>query len=186
MNKIKKWVFYAFTSGCLTAIIVCVICDYFQPTTGEISWSALVVLSLVTSWIMSLPLFKGRNKTVKNMLIVTSIVIVSFLAGISIILKLPIILKMGSCIAVLSVAAVWGIYAVFFKYKKRVFLALAFSLIVTVPLACGITHICAYFIEDIQKDLASDFFHVIITLALSGFCLIVDYIKVHSDNYRED
>lgn len=132
-----------------------------------------------------MPFFRAKNKVIKKTLIVISIIALPFLAGLSAILKLPLILSMGSSIAVLSIAAVWGIYGVFVKYQKRVFLAFALSLLIVIPLACGITHIAAYFVESISMDFVSDLFHIIITLVLSGTCLMIDLVRQHRNNIRK-
>lgn len=92
---------------------------------------------------------------------------------------------MGSSIAGLSIAAAWGIYGVFVKYQKRIFLAFALSLLIVIPLACGITHITAYFVESISIDFVSDLFHIITTLVLSGTCLMIDLVRLHRDNIRK-
>ena len=121
----------------------------------------------------------------KEALLVISIITLPFLAGFSAVLKLPLILSMGSSIAGLSIAAAWGIYGVFVKCQKRIFLALALSLLIAIPLACGITHIAAYFIESISVDFVSDLFHIITTLALSGICLTIDFVRLHRENMRK-
>ena len=92
---------------------------------------------------------------------------------------------MGSSIAVLSIAAAWGIYGVFVKCQKRIFLALALSLLIAIPLACGITHIAAHFVESISIDFVSDLFHIITTLAFSGICLTIDFVRLHRENSRK-
>ena len=53
------------------------------------------------------------------------------------------------------------------------------------PLACGITHITAHFVESISIDFVSDLFHIITTLALSGICLTVDFVRLHRENMRK-
>ena len=183
MLQIKKWGLYILTAMCLIAIMVCVICDYTMTQT--LTWSLIVLLSLIAGWLVFLPFFKGRSKVIKKSLIVISIISHPFLVGLTAILKLPLILSMGSSIAGLSVAAAWGIYGVFVKCQKRIFLALALSLLIVIPLACGITHITAHFVESISIDFVSDLFHIITTLALSGICLTIDFVRLHRENMRK-
>lgn len=183
MFPVKKWGLYVLTFMCLIAIMVCVTCDY--SITKSLTWSLIVLLALVAGWLILLPFFIARNKVIKKTLIVISIIIIPFLAGLSAVLKLPLILSMGSCIAGLSIAAVWGIYGIFLKYQKRIFLAFALSLLIVIPSACGLTHIIAYFIEHLSIDFASDLFHIITTLAISGFCLIIDSIRLHHTDMRK-
>ena len=183
MLQIKKWGLYILSSMCLIAIMVCVICDYVL--TKNLTWSLIVLLSLIAGWLVFLPFFRARGKVIKKSLIVISIITIPFLAGLSAILKLPLILSMGSSIAGLSIAAAWGIYGIFVKYQKRIFLAFALSLLIVIPLACGITHITAYFIESVSMDFVSDLFHIITTLVLSDTCLMIDLVRQHRDNIRK-
>ena len=190
MLQIKKWGLYILSSMCLIAIMVCVICDYVL--TKNLTWSLIVLLSLIAGWLVFVPFFRARSKVIRKTLIVISIITLPFLAGLSAILKLPLILSMGSSIAGLSIAAAWGIYGVFVKCQKRIFLAFALSLLafalsllIVIPLACGITHITAYFIESVSMDFVSDLFHIITTLVLSGTCLMIDLVRQHRDNIRK-
>ena len=183
MLLIKKWGLYVLTSMCFIAAMVCVICDY--AITKNLTWSLIVLLSLIVGWLVFVPFFRARNKVIRKSLIVISIITLPFLAGLSAVLKSPLILSMGSSIAVLSIAAAWGIYGVFVKCQKRIFLALALSLLIVIPLACGITHITAHFVESISIDFVSDLFHIITTLALSGICLTIDFVRLHRENMRK-
>ena len=183
MLQMKKWGLYVLSSMCLIAIMACVICDYAMTKTS--TWSLIVVLSLIAGWLVFVPLISAGSKGIKKSLIVINIITLPFLAGLSAVLKSPLILSMGSSIAVLSIAAVWGIYGVFVKYQKRVFLAFALSLLIVIPLACGITHIAAYFVESISMDFVSDLFHIITTLVLSGTCLMIDLVRQHRNNLRK-
>ena len=175
--QIRKCGFYVFSLLCFIAMIVCVICDYAIART--LTWSKIVLLSLSACWLVSVPFFKARNHIIRKSLIVVSIIIFLFLAGLRAVLKVPLILSMGGSIAASSLAAVWGIYGVFVKYKKRLFLAFALSLLIEIPFACGITHITTYFLEGFSVEFSSDLFHITTTLVLSGTCLIIDSLKLH-------
>ena len=88
MLQLKKWGLYILTSLCLIAIMVCVICDYV--ITNTLTWSLIVLLSLITGWLGFVPFFRAKNKVIKKTLIVISIIALPFLAGLSAILKLNI------------------------------------------------------------------------------------------------
>lgn len=183
MLQIKKWGLYVLTLMCLAAAIVCVICDY--AITKTLTWSLIVLLALVAGWLISIPFFRAESKIIKKILIIIGIIAIPFLAGISAVLKLPVILSMGSSIAGVSIVAAWGIYGVFVKYQKRIFLAVALSLLILIPLVCGITHITTYFVKSVSVDFVSDLLHIIVTLLLSGACLIVDLFRLHHANSRK-
>lgn len=183
MSGMKKWGGYFLTWMCLTAMMLCMICDYAMSRT--LTWSLIVLLALAAGWLVLITACKARSNVVKKSLIALSVITIPFLVGLSAVLDVPLILSMGSGIAGLSIAAVWGIYAAFAKYQKRIFLAIALSLLIVVPLACGITHITAHFMERVPLDLASDLFHIIVTLALSVTCLTIDLVSVHCANPKE-
>ncbi len=151
MLQNKKWGLYVLTLMCLAAAMVCVICDYV--ITKTLTWSLNSLLTLAAGWLVSIPFFRAELNVIKKVLIIISIIIVLFLAGISAVLKRPLILSMGSSIAGCR---------------------LRLSLLILMPLVCGITHITAYFVKSVSVDFDSDLFHIIVTLLLSGACLIVD------------
>ena len=82
MLQIKKWGLYVLSLMCLIAIMVCVICDYAMAKT--LTWSLIVVLSLIAGWLVFVPFFRAKSKVIRKSL------------------KLPLILSMGSSIAGLS------------------------------------------------------------------------------------
>ena len=55
MLQIKKWGLYILSSMCLIAIMVCVICDYVL--TKNLTWSLIVLLSLIAGWLVFVPFF---------------------------------------------------------------------------------------------------------------------------------
>lgn len=67
MLQVKKWGLYILTSMCLIAIMVCVICDY--AITQTLTWSLIVLLSLIAGWLVFLPFFRARSKVIKKSLI---------------------------------------------------------------------------------------------------------------------
>ena len=84
MLQIKKWGLYVLSSMCLIAIMVCVICDYAMTKT--LTWSLIVVLSLIAGWLVFVPLISAGSKGIKKSLIVISIITLPFLAGLSAVL----------------------------------------------------------------------------------------------------
>ena len=64
MLQLKKWGLYILTSLCLIAIMVCVICDYV--ITNTLTWSLIVLLSLITGWLGFVPFFRAKNKVIKK------------------------------------------------------------------------------------------------------------------------
>lgn len=184
MNTIKKNAFGLVSVTFLVAILVCLVCDYLIK--GKLSWSLIVILSLMASWLLLIPLLKAKDKVIQKLLINVSVIAIPFLAGLSIVLKLPLIFKLGLCITIVSIAAIWSIYGIFIKYHRRIFIAIGLIFIISIPLALGITHITAYFIEEVHTDFGSDIFHTAVSLILAGICFVVDYFRYRSNNYSKE
>ena len=60
MLQIKKWGLYILTSMCLIAIMVCVICDY--AITKTLTWSLIILLSLIAGWLVFVPFLEQEAK----------------------------------------------------------------------------------------------------------------------------
>ena len=80
MLQLKKWGLYILTSLCLIAIMVCVICDYV--ITNTLTWSLIVLLSLITGWLVFVPFFRAKNKVIKKNIDCYQYNCTSFLSGI--------------------------------------------------------------------------------------------------------
>lgn len=184
MNNIKKNALSLVSIVFLAAILVCLLCDYL--INGELSWSLIVILSLVASWLLLIPLLKAKDKVIQKILINVSVIAIPFLAGLSIILELPLIFKLGLCIYVVSIAAIWSMYGIFIKCHSRIFIAIGLIFIISIPLALGITHITAYFAEEVHTDVGSDVFHAVVSLILAGICFVVDYFRDYSNNHSKE
>lgn len=172
IEKGKRPIIVLLSLGILLAMMICLICDYF--ITKELSWSLIVVLSLITSWLV-LSLLLVKEAAVRKSLIMLSIVVIPYLALLSMLLKLPLVFSLGACIATVSCAGLWSIYTVFWKFRKSKLRALGISFLIAIPITWGITHIVAYFINDITTTLASDMFHALNTLLLAMVCFGGDY-----------
>lgn len=60
MLQVKKWGLYILTSMCLIAVMVCVICDYV--ITKTLTWSLIVLLSLIAGWLVFVPFSEQEAK----------------------------------------------------------------------------------------------------------------------------
>ena len=178
-DKIKRYLFGGISIIFLIAIMTCILCDYV--INKELTWSFIVIISLIASWLLMLPLFKSKEKIVRNLLIVLSIMIIPYLAVLSIILKSFFMFSLGTSISVASLVGLWCIYGVFFKYVNRKIYAMGIILLIMIPLVLGITYISAYFINDFSIVLDADILlQAIIMLGLSFICFGIDYF-FHSE-----
>ena len=175
----KRSISAFFTLSIVLAMIVCLICDYF--ITKELSWSLIVVISLITSWLLFASLLT-KEVTIRNFLIMLSIVIIPYLALLSILLKLPIVFSLGTSIAAVSCIGLWSVYGVFLKFHKSKLFAFGVTFLIVIPITLGITHIVAYFITGITTNSSSDMFNVFITLLLALVCFGGHYFFKYSNN----
>ena len=179
-NKIKRYLFGGISIIFLIAIMTCILCNYV--INKELTWSLIVMISVVASWLLMLPLFKSKEKIVRSLLIVLSIIIIPYLAILSMILKSFFVFSLGTSISVTSLVGLWCIYGVFLKYVDRKMYAMGFIFLIMIPLALGITYISAYFINDFSIVLDADILlQAIIMLGLSFICFGIDYFFVHSE-----
>ena len=156
----------------LIPLFICLICNYF--INRLLTWSLIVALSLVESFLVTWAVLSATKKVVKKVLLVISVSIIPYLAFLSMILRLPIVFSLGSCIATLSMTAVWSIYGLFAKCHKRIFVVIGCSFLISIPLSLGITYLSTYFANTAYIDFSSDIFHVIISLILAGISILID------------
>ena len=178
MNKIKSYLFGGISIVFLIAIMTCVICDYF--INEQLTWSLIVIISLVASWLLLLPLLKLKEKVIRNFLIVLSVIIIPYLVLLSIVLKSPLVFSLGTSISAASLVGLWCSYGVFLKYFYRKFHAMGVIFLIIIPLALGIPYISAYFIDYFALDF-DILLQAIILLGLSFICLGIDYFFIHSE-----
>ena len=81
----------------LIPLFICLICNYF--INRHLTWSLIVALSLVESFLVTWAVLSATKKVVKKVLLVISVSIIPYLAFLSMILRLPIVFSLGSCIA---------------------------------------------------------------------------------------
>lgn len=173
-NKVLKWVLVVALISSMIVITTCIICDYF--ITKGFDWSFIVMLSIVTFWIF-IPYTVGKEKGIRNALIVLSIVSIPFLFVLSLILGIQLVFTLGGCISFICCLSLWGIYFIFLKYQKLKLRAFGYSLLLTIPLMFGIIWISNFFIESYTIHRGSVIFQLMMTILLAISCFVVEYLK---------
>ena len=161
----KRIILVIISAAALIAGCVCLICDYF--TSDRLSWSLIAAVSIIAAWLMMLPSLISRTKIVLKTLVVVSAVPIPLLAILSLLLNKSVIFTLGICATLIAIAAIWIIYGIFCKWRKKLWRAFGFALLVLIPVPIAITHISACFLPQVQFDFTSDIFNSGITLALS-------------------
>lgn len=179
-EKIKQNILYGLSASFLIAIIVCIICDYF--ISGNLSWSLIVIVSLVFSMLILFTLLTAKEKLIKKTLITLSVFIIPYLALLSFILKQPLVFYLGSCISVITATALWLSYIAFLKLPQRKYLAIGISFLMIIPLNLLINNLTQYFISDASFNQSDNILNSSITVSLAIFCFCIDYIKNRLNN----
>ncbi len=161
----------------LIAMATCIICDF--GLTGTLSWSLLVIVTLLFSWAMLLPAFKAKTKIIRKLLAAASILVVPYLAVLSWLLRLPIVFALGTSISVISVIGIWCIYVVFHMMPGRKLCAAGLSLLLCVPVSIGINHVIPLFTGMQNPTLPENLMNTISLFILAAICFGADYVAAH-------
>ncbi len=116
----------------LLGIIVCSICDI--AISGTFSWSLYPITAIIFVWLVFVPFVKYGNKGILCSLVIFSVLIIPFLYVMSIIVGNHLIMPIGIRMSLYSIAYLWCVYLIFRKLKRRKIIAVAISLLLTIPL----------------------------------------------------
>jgi len=174
-ERSRRILLVSFSAAALTAMCVCLICDYF--TADGLSWSLTAAVSIVAGWLVLLPSLTARSRPVVKTLLMASIIPIPLLALLSLLLAEPVVLTLGACVSLVSIAALWAVYGIFRRFWPNWYRAAGFSLLVMVPVPVAITHLAAAFLQQGSRDLSSDVFNSAITLVLALSCFGLDFVR---------
>ncbi|MDO4261937.1 MAG: helix-turn-helix transcriptional regulator [Eubacteriales bacterium] len=171
----KGIVLALFSAAALSAVCICLICDYF--TSERLSWSMIAAAAMAAVWLVLLPSLTARRKIILKTLFAVSAVPIPLLAILALLLDRPLIFTMGACIALVSILAVWAIYGIFRKCRKNLWRAVGCALLVMIPVPIAILYIVSGFLQETPRDVTSFVFNSGITLVLSLGCFGMDGLR---------
>ncbi|HJC57874.1 MAG TPA: helix-turn-helix domain-containing protein [Candidatus Eisenbergiella intestinipullorum] len=174
-EKAKRIVLITVTAAALTAILVCLLCDYF--TAERLTWSGIVAVSVTAAWTVLLPPLAAGKKVLLKTMLAVSMVPFPLLAVLAFLVGRPLVITMGSCIALVSAAALWSIYGIFRRCRKSLWRAFGFSFLIMIPVPLAILYIVARFVPGIRFDGTSAIFNSGITLILAFACFGADFLS---------
>lgn len=174
-QKIWKWIVVILLIS-LLAITTCIICDFF--ITGGFDWSFIVILSIVSFWIFT-PFIVRKENSIRNALIVLSVICVPFLFILSLILDKQLVFTLGGCIAFICVLSLWGIYFIFLRYQRQPFLAFGHAFLLTIPLIVAIVWMSELFMKSKSDTIyqGSVLFQLFMSSLLAISCFVIAYLK---------
>lgn len=162
----------------LLGIVVCSVCDL--AITGNFTWSLYPISSIVFAWFIIIPPIKFGAKGLAYALTAFSVLIIPFLYLLSVIVNWEnLIMPIGVRMSVVSIAYLWIVYLIFRWLKTRKIMALAFSLLLLIPLCLVINLSLSLFISEPLIDLW-DIISFGIIFVISTVLFIVDHIKIKS------
>lgn len=181
--KMKRIALMVVSSVFILAAMICLICDYC--ISKGLTWSLIVIISLVAGWLLLFPFLKVQEMAVKKSLVVLSVIIIPYLVVLGWILEAPVVAYMGACISVISIIGMWCIYAVFVKLRHRKLCAMGVAFLIVIPVTWGITHVVEWLVDEKVTNLADNVFNVLTTLLLAFICFGMDYFKMHKTDFNK-
>ena len=132
----------------LIAALVCWICDSALSHGHMLSWSLIVDLMLVCSWLVMLPLFAAKRRFVLWTLTVFSLISLPWIFLLSRLLNEPAIFQMGRVIAPVVLIFLWMIYFVCRKLYRQKWRAAAVICILMALLECSLDIMIAHLLSE--------------------------------------
>lgn len=169
--RVRWYSFVGLTFSCLAAALICFICDY--ATSGRLSWSLIVLASLVLGWAVSAPLLTARKGHILKAMLALTLLLLPYLGSLSLVLGQPAVLKLGAALGPLSLAYLWLAFLLFKKLPGHRWTA-GGILVVLAPLhSMAVNGLIARVLPG-QGSSSSFFINLVSCLVLGAFCFGVD------------
>ena len=163
-----------YTIAMIIGIMVCCICDI--AISGTLTWSLIVLSSILVTWITSFPVILLGKRGVLVAMIAISIFIVPFMYILSVLIKVNEVFSIGAIMSIISLAFLWIIYALYYRLKERKFLATGITLLFAIPFTLLINSILSKMIGEAVIDIW-DILSIFILLIIAVAFIIGDYAR---------
>ena len=120
-----------YTIAMVIGILVCCIFDI--AISGTLTWSLIVLSSVLVTWIASFPVILLGKKGVLVAMIAISILIVPFMYILSILIKVNEVFNIGAIMSIISLVFLWIIYIMYRRLKERKLLATGITFLFAIP-----------------------------------------------------
>ena len=155
-------------------ILVCCICDI--AISGTLTWSLIVLSSVLVTWIASFPVILLGKRGVLVAMIAISISIVPFMYILSILIKVNEVFSIGAVMSIISLVFLWIIYITYHRLKGRKLLATGITLLLAIPFTILINSTLSKMIGEPVIDIW-DILSVFILFILAVAFIIGDYAR---------
>ena len=178
-QRVKKlWdiLFIGMSAGFFLAAIVCLICNF--AVSGELSWSRIVLASLIAAWGILTPLFQAQKKRICKSLLALSLMIFPYLAVLNVLLQVPLLRTMGMCIAVAALLGIWGLYGILTHiWSRKKYFALSLICFLMFAEEYGINRIIDGYIKRTHIEQSFNQLNALIILILAVSFLGISYFR---------
>lgn len=178
-QRVKKlWdiLFIGMSAGFFLAAIVCLICNF--AVSGELSWSRIVLASLIAAWGILTPLFQAQKKRICKSLLALSLMIFPYLAVLNVLLQVPLLRTMGMCIAVAALLGIWGLYGILTHiWSRKKYFALSLICFLMFAEEYGINRIIDGYIKRTHIEQSLNQLNALIILILAVSFLGISYFR---------
>ena len=178
-QRVKKlWdiLFIGMSAGFFLAAIVCLICNF--AVSGELSWSRIVLASLIAAWGILTPLFRAQKKRICKSLLALSLMIFPYLAVLNVLLQVPLLRTMGMCIAVAALLGIWGLYGILTHiWSRKKYFALSLICFLMFAEEYGINRIIDEYIKRTHIEQSFNQLNALIILILAVSFLGISYFR---------
>ena len=155
-------------------ILVCCICDI--AISGTLTWSLIVLSSVLVTWIASFPVILLGKRGVLVAMIAISIIIVPFMYILSILIKVNEVFSIGAVMSIISLVFLWIIYISYHRLKGRKLLTTGITLLLAIPFTILINSTLSKMIGEPVIDIW-DILSVFILFILAVAFIIGDYAR---------
>ena len=178
-QRVKKlWdiLFIGMSAGFFLAAIVCLICNF--AVSGELSWSRIVLPSLIAAVGILTPLVRAQKKRICKSLLALSLMIFPYLAVLNVLLQVPLLRTMGMCIAIAALLGIWGLYGILTHvWSRKKYFALSLICFLMFAEEYGINRIIDEYIKRTHIEQSFNQLNALIILILAVSFLGISYFR---------
>lgn len=163
-----------YTSAMIIGIMVCCICDI--AISGTLTWSLIVLSSVLVTWIATFPVILLGKKGMLMAMIAISIIIVPFMYILSILIKVNEVFSVGAIMSIISLVFLWITYVLYYRLKERKFLATGIVFLLAIPFTFLINSTLSKMIGEPVIDIW-DILSIFVLLIIAFAFIIGDYAR---------
>lgn len=163
--------FVTVTALALIAAVACVIPDLCLS--GALTWSRIVLASLLLGWLVLLPFFFGEHPW-RGACVMLTLAVFPYLWLLALLVGQPLVFRMGGLIALLGVIDLWLFYLFFSRLP--ILRALGLWCLCNTPTVWGINKIVSLFVRQAVGDRVEMLINTAALVGTALLCLLLDLL----------